>query len=286
MGSCGQYSVPIKPSRSRGQYYTVQKKETVYSISRKFNVPVRSIMDINKLKPPYHLKMGQLIFIPPAQIHTVRAKETLYSISRMYGVDMNSLARQNQLKEPWTLSIGQQLTLPAASEPKTTQIIEKAATPAASAPVTQMAHSKPKSKPSTKTASVKLPSTPARTGRFDWPVKGKVISNFGPSGNGKHNDGINISAARGTAIKAAENGVVAYAGNELKGFGNLLLIKHTDGFVTAYAHADSLSVKRGQTIKKGQTIGKIGSTGNVKYPQLHFEIRKGTKAINPAQYLK
>ena len=87
-------------------------------------------------------------------------------------------------------------------------------------------------------------------------------------------------------IKAAENGVVAYSGNELKGFGNLVLIKHSDGWITAYAHADKISVKKGMTVKKGQVIGEVGNTGNVKTPQLHFEVRKGTKASNPINYLK
>jgi murein DD-endopeptidase MepM/ murein hydrolase activator NlpD len=133
---------------------------------------------------------------------------------------------------------------------------------------------------------IALPATPKRSGKFMWPVQGKVISGFGINKAGKRNDGINISADKGTPIKSAENGVVAYVGDELKGFGNLVLIKHDGGWITAYAHADSVSVKKGMTVKKGQVIGKVGSTGNVKTPQLHFEVRKGTKASNPMNYLK
>jgi murein DD-endopeptidase MepM/ murein hydrolase activator NlpD len=118
-----------------------------------------------------------------------------------------------------------------------------------------------------------------------WPVRGKVIQGFGPKTTGGQNDGINVAVPEGTPIKAAEDGVVAYAGNELKGYGNLVLVRHSNGFVTAYAHASELSVKKGETIKRGQVIGKAGSTGNVTSPQLHFEVRKGATPVDPAQYL-
>jgi murein DD-endopeptidase MepM/ murein hydrolase activator NlpD len=100
------------------------------------------------------------------------------------------------------------------------------------------------------------------------------------------NDGINISAKQGTAVKAAENGVVAYAGNEVKGMGNLIIIQHSGGWMTVYAHMDSMNVKRGTRVNVGQKIGAVGKTGKVDSPQLHFEIRKGTKAYNPNNYLK
>ena len=120
---------------------------------------------------------------------------------------------------------------------------------------------------------------------FRWPVRGKVITGFGPKSSGGQNDGINVSVPEGTPIKAAEDGVVAYAGNELKGYGNLVLVRHSNGFVTAYAHASELAVKKGETIKRGQVIGKAGATGNVTSPQLHFEVRKGATPVDPTQYL-
>ncbi|MDH5189240.1 MAG: M23 family metallopeptidase, partial [Rhodospirillaceae bacterium] len=121
---------------------------------------------------------------------------------------------------------------------------------------------------------------------FLWPVKGKVISEFGPKAKGLQNDGINIAAPKGTVVRAAQNGVVAYAGNELRGFGNLLLVKHSGGWITAYAHNDSLLVKKGDKISKGQNIAHIGSTGSVSTPQLHFELRKGRQAVDPSPYLR
>jgi murein DD-endopeptidase MepM/ murein hydrolase activator NlpD len=116
-------------------------------------------------------------------------------------------------------------------------------------------------------------------------VRGRVIAAFGPTPNGLQNDGINVAVPEGTPIKAAEDGVVAYAGNELKGYGNLVLVRHSNGFVTAYAHASDITVKRGEVIKRGQVIGHSGESGNVTSPQLHFEIRKGSTPVDPAQYL-
>ena len=126
---------------------------------------------------------------------------------------------------------------------------------------------------------------PNATASFRWPVRGKVIDGFGPKANGQQNDGINVAVPEGTQIKAAEDGVVAYAGSELKGYGNLVLVRHSNGFVTAYAHASELNVKKGEQVKRGQVIGKAGATGNVKSPQLHFEVRKGATPVDPTQYL-
>jgi len=120
---------------------------------------------------------------------------------------------------------------------------------------------------------------------FRWPVHGRVIAAFGPKTNGGQNDGINLAVPEGTPIKAADDGVVAYAGNELKGYGNLVLIRHANGFVSAYANAKELLVKRGDSIKRGQVIANAGQTGNVTSPQLHFEIRKGSTPVDPTKYL-
>jgi len=265
----------------QGQFYRVKKEDTLFSISKRSRTPLRSIIDRNHLRAPYKIKVGQLLFIPAAPVHVVRRGDTLYSVSRKHGVDMNTLANLNNVKQPYTLSLGQKLFLPGAvgvgeDEVKKTDKSRSS---------TLQPEKKPQKRVSKKSPIV-LPKTPSRSGRFLWPVKGKVISNFGSSGGGRHNDGINIKASKGTIVKATENGVVAYAGNEIKGFGNLLLIKHSDGWVSAYAHTDKITVKRGQTVKKGQEIARVGSTGNVKDAQLHFELRKGTKAVNPREYLK
>ena len=139
--------------------------------------------------------------------------------------------------------------------------------------------------PPTQTAGPIAPPPPRTGGLFSWPTVGKLISGYGPSAGGMHNDGINIEAPLGTPVTAAEAGVVAYAGNELRGFGNLLLVRHQGGWMTAYAHNNELLVKRGQKVARGQMIARVGRTGNVEQPQLHFEIRKGTDAIDPMKFL-
>jgi murein DD-endopeptidase MepM/ murein hydrolase activator NlpD len=122
---------------------------------------------------------------------------------------------------------------------------------------------------------------PRGSGKFLWPVNGKVVSAFGVKEGGLHNDGINIAAPLGTPVRAADNGVVVYAGNELRGFGNLLLVRHADGWVSAYAHCEAMLVKRGDQVKRGQVIARVGQTGAVSSPQLHFELRKNGQVVDP-----
>jgi murein DD-endopeptidase MepM/ murein hydrolase activator NlpD len=119
---------------------------------------------------------------------------------------------------------------------------------------------------------------------FAWPVNGTVISGFGTARNGERNDGINIAARTNTPIRAAASGTVNYA-DSLSGYGNLVLIKHSNGYVTAYAHADRLLVAQGDYVMKGQVIGYAGQTGDVSSPQVHFEIRNGTTPVDPERYL-
>ncbi|MEQ9046983.1 MAG: M23 family metallopeptidase, partial [Sneathiellaceae bacterium] len=131
-----------------------------------------------------------------------------------------------------------------------------------------------------------IAAPPPRSGKpFGWPLTGRIISRYGAKDGGLHNDGINIAARSGDPVVAAENGVVVYSGNELAGFGNLLLLRHGGGWVTAYAHNDSLLVKRGESVNRGQIIARAGRTGSVSAPQLHFEIRQGKQAVDPMNHL-
>lgn len=263
-------------------FVTVKKGDTVYSLSRRHNVPIRSLIETNGLSAPFLLSPGQRLKLPPASVHVVRKGDTIYSISRRYNVDMSLLARQNRLKEPYSIYEGQFLKLPGSIVEKPAARVAVRTTSAKTAGT-----SAKKQTPATKKNTVRLPPAPGRSqSKFAWPVDGKVMTKFGAAGAGRHNDGINIKIAEGTAVRAAENGVVAYAGNELKGFGNLLLIKHADGWITAYAHNKQLLVKRGQTVRRGQPVAKAGKTGGAKEAQLHFEIRKGTKAVDPLLYLE
>ena len=261
---------------------TVGKGDTVYALSRRHGVSVRAIIAANGLAPPYHLKVGQRIKLPRERGHVVARDETLYGISRRYGVGVYELAKANNIGTPYTIRVGQRLRIPGSAGAAPAPAKQR--TMVASAPVPK----KPVTVGRTPTrTAARVPTPPRRSGKgFIWPVRGKVISNYGAKAKGLHNDGINIAAPRGTAVKVVENGVVAYAGNELRGFGNLLLIKHDGGWITAYAHNDVLNVKRGQKVSKGQTIARVGSTGSVTRPQLHFEMRKGKRTVDPRKYLK
>ncbi len=251
--------------------------------------------------------------------HVVAAGDTLYSVARNNGMKANILAQHNRIGWPYTLKVGQRLRIPAggdlaggtlAAAPARPVAQAKRQSVARAAPTVKVASvPKPDRKPasdknfkkakasSAKVAAArpaakpvrsgKLPKPRARSGsKFRWPVRGRVISRFGAKPNGSKNDGINIAVPEGTSVKAAENGVVAYAGNELKGYGNLVLIRHSGNWVTAYAHNKNLLVRRGQRVKRGQVISKAGRTGSVTSPQLHFEIRKGSSAVNPLKSLE
>jgi len=171
---------------------------------------------------------------------------------------------------------------PKVAEPRTAPA-EKKIKVASAAPA-QTVHVA-KEEPQTTETVVKAAEPSGAMPSFRWPARGRVIAGFGSKPNGTQNDGINLAVPEGTPIKAADDGVVAYAGNELKGYGNLVLIRHSNGYVSAYAHARELLVKRGDTIKRGQVIAHAGQTGNVTSPQLHFEIRKGSTPVDPTQFL-
>lgn len=256
---------------------TVEKGDTLYSISKRYDMPLRDLIDANSLKPPYTLKVGQVLRLPASTYHVVSRGDTLYSISRQYNANIADLKRINNLSYPYTLAVGQKVILAGSARS-----------------LSATANPPPKRKYTARAAPRKTTSRPARgsytvvqkrSSKFSWPVRGTIVSKFGTIGKGRANDGINIKAARGTAIKAADAGTVAYAGNELKGFGNLILVRHNDGWITAYAHNDRLLVKKGQKVRRGEKIATVGATGGVNSPQLHFEIRAGKKAVNPVAYL-
>lgn len=270
---------------------TVAKGDTLYTISRRYDVPLRSIIDANHLDPPFQVAAGTKLDLPQERFHVVRQGDTLYGIARLYSVDVSSLASLNRLHAPYALQAGQTLYLPASVEPA-----EKSAFAAPEAPgqkpetpaTAGVAPPPPKPGQAAPAVAETGPTKPAppRTGKgFEWPVEGRIVGRYGSGPNGTHNDGINIAAREGEPVHAAEDGVVAYAGNELRGYGNLVLIKHAGGYMTAYAHNAQLLVKRGEVVKRGQEIAKAGATGTVDSPQVHFEIRQGTHAIDPTTLL-
>jgi murein DD-endopeptidase MepM/ murein hydrolase activator NlpD len=251
--------------------------------------------------PPMPAPVGppRTALVAPSGTHIVAPGETLNSIARMYGKPVMVLAKANNIPPYTMVKVGDRIIIPEMHEARA---VPPAAAPVAprndvaAAPQTtssvatiESPHSarlaSPTQVPAAEDSSVKAAEPAGDLAGFRWPVRGRVIAAFGPKPNGVQNDGINLAVPEGTPVKAAEDGVVAYAGNELKGYGNLVLVRHSNGFVTAYAHASDILVKRGDSVKRGQVIAHSGQTGNVTSPQLHFEIRKGATPVDPAQYL-
>ncbi|WP_420348056.1 peptidoglycan DD-metalloendopeptidase family protein [Pelagibius sp.] len=285
--------------------YVVAKGDSLYGIARRFGLPIRAVIDANGLQPPYRLALGQSLTIPQAKVHVVAPGDTVFNIARRYQVDRSALVRLNGIEAPYTIPLGQKLILPQPGSSPAASVVATAAQPRAggaatanpAAPGRQTA-ALPKPPPGKTLAPAPQRAQPAIAKRgttdkpppraqstFLWPVQGPVLSSFGGKADGVHNDGINIAAPRGTPVRAAENGVVAYAGEELRGFGKLLLVKHADGWITAYAHNEKLLVVAGDVVSRGQTIARVGSSGSVGRPQLHFEVRRGTRAVNPETML-
>jgi murein DD-endopeptidase MepM/ murein hydrolase activator NlpD len=230
--------------------------------------------------------------------HVVAPGETLHSIARLYGKPVMMLAKANNIAPNAMVKVGERIVVPGAhatataaapaapraEPPATTAALPKAQNVATAEAPRSARVASPAAPPAQETA-IKATEPAGGAAGFRWPVRGRVIAGFGPKANGLQNDGINVAVPEGTPVKAAEDGVVAYAGNELKGYGNLVLVRHSNGFVTAYAHASELLVKRGDAVKRGQVIAKSGQSGSVTAPQLHFEIRKGATPVDPSQYL-
>jgi len=309
----------VPNTQSCGAAVTVYSGDTLYSIARRCNVSVRDLIEANNLKAPYVVTPGQAIRIPGGGEYVVQRGDALLLVARRLGVEFQTLARLNGKTPPYTIYVGEKLKLPGGrsgggdqggalviaspnssrqgGEPSVASTrVTSAPPPPSVSPGTVSSNPPPADPPSRNTPETRhpafepsqtLPPPPPPMGGkgFIWPVKGEVVAEFGPLAKGQNNDGINIAAPRGTPVRSTENGVVAYVGNELKGFGNLLLIKHADGWVSAYAHNDQVIVRKGESVKRGQQIATVGSSGGVDAPQLHFELRRGTEAVNPAAHL-
>lgn len=277
--------------------YTVRAGDTLRSIGDMTGAGSEAIAIENDLAFPYALRAGQQLRIPAGLYHRVTAGETGIGIARAYGVDWGEIVTINALSEPYILRMGQRLRLPAhakAQRPATIDVASRAA--AFRLDIDDIATGSqpalgPKSAAATATASPRRPVTSAIaspaafTGRFVWPLPGKVIGKFGPLAPGKVNDGINIAAPKGTPIHATANGVVAYAGDQIAVYGGLILIDHGGGWVSAYGHAGQIDVRRGQAVKAGDVIGLSGASGQVQTPQLHFQLRKNRTPVDPLKQL-
>ncbi|WP_249689957.1 M23 family metallopeptidase [Stappia sp. WLB 29] len=290
---------------------TARQGDTVASLSRRYGIPQHVLGEINGTDANGSFTAGQRVTIPtysqgapniasaaPAQPTTrLPAAGGSPSVTGSIPAGAGLAGAPRPQAKPGAQVRVASLTTPqpgrgvvTSPKSKPAALSSRPTQPAASAPTTPARPAVVRDEPAPTApiaVSRETSPEPAATGerRFRWPARGRIISEFGPKPGGAHNDGINLALPEGTEIKAVEDGTVIYSGNELKGFGNLVLVRHDDGWVSAYAHNSSLLVKRGDGVQRGQTIAKAGSSGSVSQPQLHFELRRGNKPVDPMKYL-
>jgi murein DD-endopeptidase MepM/ murein hydrolase activator NlpD len=296
-GSAEPSAAPMPPPQPARQI-VVQRGQTLGGVAQAYHVPKSAIIAANRLQPPYELKAGARLIIPGAGGSTQMAMG--------HSAAAPGVGSATPLPPPHPESLGpappsQSLT-PASGAPPSAAHGSPDVIPLDGPPPPKQNAAAPPSAPppAPRTAGAALtppsaePSPPAGAiadggqgsgGRFPWPVRGHVLANYGNSPGGGHNDGINIAAPRGTPVRTIDAGTVAYVGNEVKGYGNLVLIRHANGWISAYAHLDDLTVKVGDPIAAGQVIAKVGDSGGVGEPQLHFELRRGKKPVDPREFL-
>ncbi len=242
--------------------YVVNDNDSVEAISKRFGVPVPTIVDRNRLKgPPYTLKTGQYLELPGAR----------FVADNTGGTPPASASTPGPVKR-------EGLPPPAAKGEAPNSAAPPAAQTAAAGQPTPLS-------PAASDSSVTVPATPPPP-RLAWPLHGKILAPYGNAAGGQKNDGIDIQATTGAPVKAADGGTVIYAGGDVAHLGNLLLVQHPGGYITAYGNNETLLVKKGDTVKKGQEIAKAGESGGAASPRLHFEVRRGgSRTIDPMTVL-
>ena len=314
-------SPPTAAPSTKSRRIVVRRGQSLGGIARDFRVPQRTIIAANQLKPPYKIQAGQRLTIPGAS--DPPAPQAIAATKSPMPTAEPPVAATKPPAPPTESTTAAKRPPPAVAPGRTTREViplddpAPPANPAASArmavpPPAASGSAKPSpppklsaaekpppkvsaaEKPPPKTSAAEQPraetaaAQPPRAGdgHFPWPVRGPILAGYGAAQGGGQNNGINIAAPRGAAIRAVDAGVVAYAGNEIRGYGNLVLVKHPNGFISAYAHSDELLVKRGDKVGRGQVIAKVGATGGVSEPQLHFELRRGKRAVDPRDFLE
>jgi murein DD-endopeptidase MepM/ murein hydrolase activator NlpD len=238
----------------------VQAGDTLFAISTHYQIPLRALIDVNRLSAPFALAEGQVLSLPAPRFHRVQQGETLLAVARLYNIDARSLALLNRMASPYVVRPGDQLVLPALAR-------ASAAPPPRPAPPPGAVAASPKAAP------------PAGAIKFVWPFKGRVLAGFGPQVGGKRLDGVDIATPAGAPVQAAADGRVVYAGADLPGYGKLILVQHEGEWVTAYAHLGAFEAAEGARVKKGETIALAGPL------KLHFQVRRRGEPTDPAPYL-
>ncbi|MDP3907902.1 M23 family metallopeptidase [Novosphingobium sp.] len=251
--------------------YVVKPGETLGGIANRVEVPRLLIIEANGLKAPYLVRIGQKLVIPRRRTHTVKDGETGFGIALDYGVPWPAIAAANGLDSKAAVKAGQKLAIPT--------LIKGAATPA------PVASAVPEPEPTASaTPTARLPPD-TKAPRFAWPHGGKVRREFSPRGKSGWHDGIDLTADKGDAVRAAAAGKVIFAGQGPKEYGLTVIVYHTGRWTTTYSFLDKITVKDGEAVKQGERIGLAGETGLATSPQVHFEVRRNRVALDPVDYL-
>ena len=293
------YDNEVRKQQPKTEYKTVkiQQGDNLLRIALNNNSTLREIATINNIKPPYKVYVGQKIKVPVKnsseiknspntkttnkEYYKVQKGDNLYSISRDTGISVGNLISYNNLKKPYNIYVGQKLYLKNRKN-NTNNVVQKQAQEKKQVAKLEKVE-QPKTQPSS--TSTNTQSTQQSNALFAWPARGEIIKKFGKQANGDYSDAIHIKAPLGTPILSANDGEVAYAGNELKGYGNIIIVKHNNGWLSIYGYCDTMKVKVKDKVSKGQTIGTVGQTGDINEPQLYFSIRKGRVVMDPMKYL-
>ncbi|MDR2777800.1 MAG: M23 family metallopeptidase [Rickettsiales bacterium] len=279
------------PSTQDFRVMVVQSGDSLLKIANAHSLTVGEIARFNKIEPPYNIYTGQKIKIPTnrwssrtqesrGSFYTVRPGDNLYRIAFKNNVNFTDLVRNNSLKKPYDVYIGQKLFIGTKKSGE-----EQTSVPEEKAAMDGQGLERVDGGKKTTVITVGDGVSDRVNGSFIWPVEGKIIKNFGKQPNGNSNDSVSIEAPQGTKIKSIAGGEVAYAGDELKGFGRIIILKYDGGWISVYGHCESVTVKVKDMVQKGQIIGTVGETGNVSEPQLYFSLRKGRIAVDPIKYL-
>jgi len=286
--------------KAASPYHVVKKGDSIASIARKYRMDKRELIRVNGLESPYRIVKGQRLIVRPHKSKRstrdemddieAPATEEVGTVPEEDDVNVRPLAPATGIdgespRKGGVISQGR-MNPEVDDEAESIQGEESQDSRGRQKYDEESIDEAEGSKRRRIDQPSSLPTTPAASANYTWPVQGTVTRGFNPKGpKGTQNDGINISAAKGSPVVAANNGVVAHVGNQLRGFGNVILVKHDNGTMTVYAHLDKATVKKGAVVNAGDQIGTVGQTGTVNKPQLHFEIRKGRKPIDPDKYL-
>ena len=245
----------------------VKKNETIFSIANEYKVIPKDIIEDNNLIKPYSLKENQILFLRNKNIYIIKQGDTLDKISLRFAVNKLDVISLNKLKQNHILKVGNKILIPVKRNYSLIdQIIDK-----------KIYNVKPSKKNYKTNEAKKIKNAP----NFIWPAKGKIIKGYGSFGKGQHNDGIDIKLNNNSPIYSSHGGKIAFVGSQIKKFGNLILIKHDDGWLTAYSNIAKYNVKQGQSVKKKQVIGYSSLSEDV----LHFQIRYKRNPVNPNSYI-